>query len=71
MLVIKSKIWMREQAARLFSDERGVIAELLLIVGLVLLVAVILAALVPTFKSFVLTQIGTATNSISSTFGGL
>jgi len=71
MLVIKSKLWIKEQLERLSSDERGIIAELLLIIGLVLLVVVILAAVVPSVKTFVENALTTAENHITSIFGGL
>jgi FlaG/FlaF family flagellin (archaellin) len=71
MLVVKSKLWIKEQLDRLSSDERGVVAELLLIVGLVLLVVVVLAAVVPSFTSFITGAFKTAENSITSLFGGL
>jgi hypothetical protein len=71
MLIIKSKIYMRELANRLVSNEDGVVGEIFLIVAMVLLVVVILSAIVPGIKSFVTNSLSTAENTITSMFNNL
>jgi len=69
MLFIKSKIYMQAMKDRLLSDERGVIGELFLIIGMVLLVVVILATTVPTVQSFVGNSLSSAQKAITNIFG--
>ncbi len=71
MLIIKSKLYMRELAERLISNEDGVVGEIFLIVAMVLLVMVILTAIVPGIKSFVVSSINNVETGITSLFSGL